>query len=1023
MEPSSTEAAPPEEKAPVNDTFAHIAQKVGGGSGGLVENPPEVLPDVELPWSAFQAAHDFSATPRASTAKEMREELAELREEFAPFLEDFGPPREERRRKFPVRQAQWRLASKEDGRLPASESAGWRTVTLPHYGGPIGRAVAFYQSDLELPERSSPQERLFLCFRGADYRAEVYLNGSFLTQHEGFFEPFEMDVTDVAQAGRNELLVRLENDYIGQGNESWGQKGNGEKLYAATGLGWDEPGLGWHHCPPGMGLCQEVYFETRSAVHVHDLWVRPVPQENRAELHVILRNTQDAPAQASCAFALSGSNFSESLCGGSVNWAMIEPGLNTFRIDLNLPDFRWWTPEAPWLYEARLDLHESGGAPLDTAVARFGMRTFEITETGSEKGRILLNGQEIRLRGANTMGHEQQCVFHGDLKQLRDDILIAKHAGLNFLRLTQRPVEQEIYDACDRLGMMVQTDLPLFAKVPRSQFAEGVRQAGAMERLIRGHASCVLVSFINEPFPISWGDTTHRHMKRVEMEGFLRACSEIVRYENPDRQIKPVDGDYDPPSPGLPDNHCYCGWYAGHAVDLGKLHRGHWVPTKPGWRYACGEFGAEGLESSDLMRRRYPASWLPSGPADAAWTPSRIARAQTGPMHGLWMDAGDSLEGWVNTSQEHQAWITRLMTRAFRRDRRMSSFAIHLLIDAFPAGWMKTLVDCERNPKPAYFAYRDALVPLLVDIRLDRWAWWGEETLSADIWICHDGHLTSAGSELRYVLEVDGCPVASGCAPAAIPDCSSFCQGTVNIPLPPVSRRTKARLRAAVVSSQGQVLNTTEEKITLFPRAPKAFAGSGLFQWEANDVIAERFIDGLAHPREKTRTPQPSEVIVSSRAEIFPILEPQIAAGATLLLLELPPGRYEIAGSNVTIETAGFGPRHFVSRATGHPAVQDCEKNDFRFWHDPAEDAPTALLDTVFFAEGWKPVLTTVQAGWGIEGHKKALACAERVIGRGRVIICQVKAAGRTSTNPPAEILFTRLLGFDLNPEIGPGRD
>ena len=56
----------------------------------------------------------------------------------------------------------------------------------------------------------------------------------------------------------------------------------------------------------------------------------------------------------------------------------------------------------------------------------------------------------------------------------------------------------------------------------------------------------------------------------------------------------------------------------------------------------------------------------------------------------------------------------RLMTEAFRRDRRMNSFALHLFIDAFPAGWMKAIVDVDRQPKPAFFAYRDALTPLMV---------------------------------------------------------------------------------------------------------------------------------------------------------------------------------------------------------------------------------------------------------------------------------------------------------------------
>jgi hypothetical protein len=60
------------------------------------------------------------------------------------------------------------------------------------------------------------------------------------------------------------------------------------------------------------------------------------------------------------------------------------------------------------------------------------------------------------------------------------------------------------------------------------------------------------------------------------------------------------------------------------------------------------------------------------------------------------------------------------MAEAFRRDNRMVSFAIHLFIDAFPSGWMKTIMDCDRNPKPAYFAYRDSLSPILASVRTDR---------------------------------------------------------------------------------------------------------------------------------------------------------------------------------------------------------------------------------------------------------------------------------------------------------------
>ena len=93
-------------------------------------------------------------------------------------------------------------------------------------------------------------------------------------------------------------------------------------------------------------------------------------------------------------------------------------------------------------------------------------------------------------------------------------------------------------------------------------------------------------------------------------------------------------------------------------------------------------------------------------------------------MHYNFFDTPRTLADWVENGQAHQAWATRLMTEAFRRDRRMNSFAIHLFIDALPAGWMKTIMDCgSRQPKPAYFAYREALTPLMVTLRADRIAW------------------------------------------------------------------------------------------------------------------------------------------------------------------------------------------------------------------------------------------------------------------------------------------------------------
>ncbi len=355
------------------------------------------------------------------------------------------------------------------------------------------------------------------------------------------------------------------------------------------------------------------------------------------------------------------------------------------------------------------------------------------------------------------MGFEQRDVMHGDMDRLRDDILLARLCHMNYWRLTQRPVQPEVYDMCDRLGFMTQTDLPLFGRLPRRQFCEAVRQAEEMERLVRAHPCNIMVSYINEPYPAAWGDKSHRHCTRAELEQFFTAASQAVWLANPDRVIKPVDGDYDPPAPGLPDNHCYTCWYNGHGIELGKLHKGYWQQVKPDWCYACGEFGAEGLDPVEVMRRYYPPAWLPQSPdEEARWTPSRIKDAQTGRFHFLYFDTQHTLADWVAAGQRHQAWATRIMTEAFRRDNRMTSFAIHLFIDAWPAGWMKAIMDVERRPKPAYFAYREALTPLMANIRTDRLAYSAGEEMRFECWVCNDTHAAPAGAELHYQLELGG---------------------------------------------------------------------------------------------------------------------------------------------------------------------------------------------------------------------------------------------------------------------------
>ena len=431
----------------------------------------------------------------------------------------------------------------------------------------------------------------------------------------------------------------------------------------------------------------------------------------------------------------------------------------------------------------------------------------------------------------------------GDLDQLVDDILLAKLAHMNFLRLTQRPVEREVYEYADRLGLLTQTDLPLFGCLRFNKFAEAVRQSEEMERFVRGHACNVVVSFINEPFP-NGAAKPHRHLTRPDLQAFFEAAERAMQVLNPDRVFKHVDGDYDPPGTTLPDNHCYAGWYNGHGVELGELHRGAWIPIRDGWAYGCGEFGSEALDTVDLMQRRYPAHWLPQGDG-SSWWPSDVPGAQTGDFHYMWFDSQHSVDDWVAATRKHQEWITRMFAERFRRDNRMVSFAIHLFIDAFPASWMKSIMDVERQPKPAYFAYRNALEPLTVSIRTDRWKWTAGEPMRFEFWVANDTQLASDKLTLRWQLEDAAGQVGfAQQAPASVSAVESTFQGFFSPTAPEVDGRTAYTVRLALCDGD-EVLTDTAVEVEVLPRLSSLGGDAAPVRVLGSSGLAERLVAEL----------------------------------------------------------------------------------------------------------------------------------------------------------------------------------
>jgi len=1003
----------------MSDFFGSIAAgEIGAKRLPLVFPTPTPKNGVIFELSYSESETPFDIPAKMSTKKELDIEIERLRKKYEPFFKNFAPNTDSKRKKTEITDFQMRDATSEDlsdfSRIVRGDGE-WKDVKIPYYFGPVGNVTTFYRTVLNI-ENPSDDKVLFLHFNGVDYIAEVHINGTLVGTHEGFFAPFEFDITPYIKNGENILTVTVKNDYIYGGNQSPVQNAprlEGDKMYAATGPGYDDAETGWHHCPPGSGIYQKVFIEERAKIFISDIFVRPIPANDEFEVWCEVYNSDYIPPQnVTLSYSLYGENFEETVFedyaytpitfkdedhGESIGaWETEDAekiknavklsflkGENLVRLRFKKSGMRLWSQDKPYLYQIQIKLIADGKA-TDTAVASFGMRSFAEDNESTPRGMFYLNGKSIRLRGANTMGYEQQDVMRGDFDALLYDMLMAKACNMNFLRLTQRPVQKEIYDLCDRIGLMIQTDLPLFTVIRRTKFAECIRQAEDMAKLIRNHPSCIMVSYINEPMANA-NNRPHRHLVRSELESFFTSCDLALKLIHPDIVIKHIDGDYDPPDNTLTDNHCYCTWYNGHGIDIGKLHRGYWLGVKENCYYACGEFGAEGLDPVSLMKRRYPKEWLPSSKEDEkTWEPGKIKDSQSGNMHFFFYDTEENLEDWVVESRKYQALATKIQTEAFRRDPRMISIAIHLFIDAWPSGWMKTIVDCEREPKPAFFAYRDALTPLMINIRSDRKSVFAGEKYSAELFICNDTHSSSDGHKIICeLLSPDKKSVLRGKYIANFKENSSFMQGDINFSVPNVTERGTYTLRAILLDKNGNVVHYSDEDIEVFPREKEAKETSLYLSFEEFEKNKDNILC-------------------------------EVNNGKTLIINSLPVGTHDIAGTTVKVKNCGMRALHFVSRKTGHKLVRGFTPYDFRYWYDKKEDMITPLLRRTFTADNMTPILTSgnslTGSAWGQKLYP-ALACAEMSYGKGKIIINEVELDSHLS-NPVAKIFKNRLMSY-----------
>ena len=136
----------------------------------------------------------------------------------------------------------------------------------------------------------------------------------------------------------------------------------------------------------------------------------------------------------------------------------------TFTTTISNPHL-WNGTIDPFLYDVTLEIYDNVNNELYHIYQRpYGFRYYDYDPSIG----FLLNGSPYLLRGVCTHHDLEGKANALDDSDIANDFAIIQELGCNFVRLAHYPHPKEVYDWCDRLGIIVQTEVPCVNKFQNS---------------------------------------------------------------------------------------------------------------------------------------------------------------------------------------------------------------------------------------------------------------------------------------------------------------------------------------------------------------------------------------------------------------------------------------------------------------------------------------------------------------------------------------------------------------------------
>ncbi len=350
----------------------------------------------------------------------------------------------------------------------------------------------WFRTEFEVQE-SNQGKRTWLNFDGINYRADVWLNGKKVADHNdmvGMFTRFKFDVTDkVNKNGKNILAVKIHqvdntgNAIPGRQLDVFGHpRGQGKEIFKDATLkfsaGWD--------CAPvvrdrNMGIYQDVFLTYTNAIDIIDPYIVTdlnLPDTTSADISVTteLRNASNVLVKG----ILKGSidmikevdfyTYKKTRPGNmetiSFEKEVEIPAGKTITASMNSTDlpqlaiknpYLWWPNNYGLQYLHNLKLtFEVDGIVSDIENTMFGIRTItsDVKEIDGEFGRTFyVNGKRIFLRGGWL---QPDMMLDMNKKRMYGEARLLANANVNILANEDMPSPpSHIMETYDKYGLLM----------------------------------------------------------------------------------------------------------------------------------------------------------------------------------------------------------------------------------------------------------------------------------------------------------------------------------------------------------------------------------------------------------------------------------------------------------------------------------------------------------------------------------------------------------------------------------------